>query len=448
MPRLLEAAAVLPAVAGGAPASGAPGGWFPFPVHQRTLANGLKVVVIPFDSPGIVAFYTVVRAGSRNEIEAGHSGFAHFFEHMMFRGTDRYSADRYNDVLKALGADSNAFTTDDWTGYYIIGPSTALETMFDLESDRFRNLKYEEAAFKVEAGAVLGEYRKNFSMPFLALFEKLQDTAYTTHPYKHTTMGFLRDIEDMPNQYDYSLSFFDRFYRPEHCILLVVGDTRPDEAFALAQRYHGGWAPGSFRAEIPPEPPQTGPREATVPWANPTLPYVAEAYHVPAFSTTDPSLPALELVSELLFSESGTLYKELVLDRQWVDRLQGGPEGNRDPGLFSILARVKEPANVEAVTARIREALEEVKRIPVAGDRLADVKSHRRYAFLMSLDTAPSVAGRVAAYLELAGDPAAIDTVEALTAPLTAADLQAVARRVFVPENRTRVVLAPTTEGA
>ncbi|CUT01121.1 M16 family metallopeptidase [Candidatus Kryptonium thompsonii] len=187
---------------------------FPFKINKVVLENGLTVLSVPFDSPGIIAYYTVVRAGSRNEVEPGKTGFAHFFEHMMFRGTEKYPEQVYNDILKRLGADSNAFTTADWTAYHIVASSDALETIIDIESDRFMNLKYTEEQFKTEAGAILGEYNKSASSPFLPLYEKLQDLAFTTHTYKHTTIGFLKDILDMPNQYDYSLQFFDRYYRP------------------------------------------------------------------------------------------------------------------------------------------------------------------------------------------------------------------------------------------
>jgi len=129
---------------------------FPFAVHETTLDNGFKVVAVPYDSPGTVAHLLVVRTGSRDEVEPGHSGFAHFFEHMMFRGTERYSQDAYNDELKSMGADSNAFTSDDRTVYYIVGPAAKLETMMDIESDRFKNLEYTEEGFKKEALAVLG----------------------------------------------------------------------------------------------------------------------------------------------------------------------------------------------------------------------------------------------------------------------------------------------------
>src|SRR5579864_1793923 len=144
---------------------------FPYPVRQTALENGLSVISVPFDSPGIIAYYTAVRAGSRNEVEKGLSGFAHFFEHMMFRGTEKYSQERYNDELKALGANTNAFTTSDWTCYHVTVAASALPKIVELEADRFQNLKYDEPAFQKEARAVLGEYNKNASSPFLVLNE-------------------------------------------------------------------------------------------------------------------------------------------------------------------------------------------------------------------------------------------------------------------------------------
>src|SRR3954469_5063415 len=107
---------------------------FPYPIKSTTLDNGLAVISVPFDSPGIIAYYTVVRTGSRDEVEKGLSGFAHFFEDMMFRGTDRYPQEKYNDVLKSLGANSNAFTTDDWTCYHLTVPAAALAQVVELEA--------------------------------------------------------------------------------------------------------------------------------------------------------------------------------------------------------------------------------------------------------------------------------------------------------------------------
>ena len=202
----------------------ASGDLFPFEVHEKKLANGLTVLVIPTDHPDIVALQIPVRVGSRNEVEEGRSGFAHFFEHMMFRGTDRFSADAYNEVLKRAGADSNAYTTNDFTNYHTTFSKADLGTVLELEADRFMHLKYAAPAFETEARAVLGEYNKNFADPINQLIENQRDTAFAKHTYKHTTMGFIRDIERMPQMFDYSRTFFDRFYRPERTTVIVAGD--------------------------------------------------------------------------------------------------------------------------------------------------------------------------------------------------------------------------------
>jgi zinc protease len=228
----------------------------PYPIHQQKLANGLNVVTVPFDSPGLAAFYIVVRVGSRNEIEDGVTGFAHFFEHMMFRGTDKYPREEYNRVLKMTGAGANANTSLDRTIYHMTGNVDYLEKMFELESDRFMNLNYPEHDFKVEAGAVKGEYTKNFASPYQQLYEKLLSTAFDSHTYKHTTMGFFKDIVDMPNQYQYSLKFFDRYYRPEYSTIVVVGDVKAEKVNMLAEKYFGKWERGEYSVQIPVEPKQ------------------------------------------------------------------------------------------------------------------------------------------------------------------------------------------------
>jgi zinc protease len=348
---------------------------FPFPVDVTTLDNGLKVVAVKFDSPGLVACWTVVRAGSRNEIEPGKSGFAHFFEHMMFRGTDAYPKEKYNAILKELGADHNAFTTDDYTAYHVLAAASGLETIMKIESDRFKNLKYTVEDFKKEAGAVLGEYNKNASNPFQTLNEKMRDTAFSAHTYKHTTIGFLADVKDMPNQYEYSLKFFDRYYRPENCTLLVVGDVDSKKLVALAKKYYGDWKRGTYKVEIPVEPPQREEKKVAVDWPNPTQPYLHIGYHGPAFSDTQVDLPSLDVMTQLLFSEAAPLYQKLVVQEQEVDILTGGNADHRDPYLFEIVARVKKPERVAYVESTISAALEDLKTTPIATDRLDKVKS-------------------------------------------------------------------------
>ncbi len=143
------------------PANAQPEKILPYPIYQHQLDNGLNVVTVPFDSPGLAAFYIVTRVGARNEVEPGVTGFAHFFEHMMFRGTDNYSKEEYSAALKSTGAAANANTTQDRTQYHMTGNADKLEVMFELESDRFMNLNYSEHEFQTEAGAVKGEYTKN-----------------------------------------------------------------------------------------------------------------------------------------------------------------------------------------------------------------------------------------------------------------------------------------------
>ncbi len=307
---------------------------FPYPIQKSVLDNGLTVLSVPFDSPGIIAYYTVVRTGSRNEVEPGLSGFAHFFEHMMFRGTDRYPQDKYNDELKALGADSNAYTNSDGTCYHMTIPATALATVVQIEADRFQNLKYDEPSFQKEARAVLGEYNKSASSPFLKLYETLQNEAYTRHTYKHTTIGFLADIKEMPEHYGYSKVFFDRWYRPENCTIIVTGDVRHEALLSLVKQYYGGWKRGRAQVEVPVEPPQTGPKTAKLTWPLSTLSTLAMGYHIPAADPGNPDFAALSALAQATFSETSPLYQELVLKEQKVVTLQAEAESKREPGTF------------------------------------------------------------------------------------------------------------------
>ena len=421
---------------------------FPFQVAKTTLDNGMRVLAIPYDSPGTVAYYIVIRTGSRDEIEPGHSGFAHFFEHMMFRGTEKYSTDAYNDVLKHMGADSNANTTEDRTAYHIIGPANALETMMDIESDRFKNLKYSEDGFRTEALAVLGEYNKGASNPIQPMFEKMHDLAFEKHTYKHTTIGFVQDVKAMPGYYDYSRQFFNRFYRPENATLLVVGDVQPQRVFDLAKKYFGDWQRGYKPADIPAEPPQKEPKQARIDWPNPTSPYFMAGYHIPAFSAQSVDSAALDLVEQLLFSESAPLYQDLVVKNQWVDFLQGGPSFNRDPSLFTILTRVKSDALVPKVKETIDRYVKQLQTEPVDARRLERIKSHLRYGFALGLDTPGDVAEQATETIAVTGDVDAINQRFAQYQKVTPADIQRLARETFRPQNETLVTLSHRADAA
>jgi zinc protease len=414
---------------------------FPFPIQKTTLGNGLGVMSVPFDSPGIIAYYTVVRTGSRNEVEKGLSGFAHFFEHMMFRGTEKYPQEKYNNVLKSLGADSNAFTTDDWTCYHMTIPASALAKAVEIESDRFQNLKYDEPSFQKEARAVLGEYNKNASSPFLKLEEAMQNNAFTTHTYKHTTLGFLADIKDMPNQYAYSKVFFDRWYRPENCTIVVTGDVKHDELVSLVKAQYGSWARGKASVEIPAEPPQKEPRSAHLTWPLPTLPTLYMGYHMPAGDPSNPDVAALGALEQAVFGETSPLYRELVLKEQKAVMLMADSSPHRDPGLFSIFVRVRKLEDLSSVRQRITEALHRAAGEPIDSSRLEAVKSHLRYSFAGSLRSPDAVARTVSEAIAITGRPESINDLYAAYNRLTPDDLKRVAARYFTRSNETVIIL-------
>ncbi len=364
----------------------------------------------------------------------------------MFRGTETYSTDAYQAVIKQLGADANAFTTDDWTAYHIVASSASLEAIIDIESDRFQNLEYSEDDFRTEAGAILGEYNLNFSNPVALLQERLHDRAYLFHPYKHTTLGLLADIQDMPNHYDYSREFYDRYYRPNNSFIVVVGDFDQAELERLVGQYYAGWEEGDYEPTIPVEPPQTRLRTDEVTWPNPTLPFVMFGYRVPAFSDQSIEMPALDVLSQLLFSETSPLFQELYLEEQVVDALTGGAVDSRDAPLFTITARVTDPARIEYVRQAIVDEIDRMKVEPVDDATLAATKSHMRYQFAMGLDNPGGIARTLSHYLQLTEDAETVNRVYRLYDAVTAADIMHAATVYFAETKRTVVTLVQEAE--
>jgi zinc protease len=229
----------------------------PTPDVVEELANGLKVIIVKTDYPDVVSMNIPVSTGSRNEVEAGKTGFAHFFEHMMFKGTPNYPQAKYDEILKNAGVDNRAYTTDDYTNYYTTFSKEHLKTMLMLEADRFQNLVYSEAQFKTEALTVKGEYLKNTANPIRKLLEASRKIAFTEHTYQHTTMGFFEDIEAMPEQMEYAGTFFERFYKPQNVSIVITGDIDPQETLKWVKQYWGEWQKGHYLADIKQEPKQT-----------------------------------------------------------------------------------------------------------------------------------------------------------------------------------------------
>jgi zinc protease len=419
---------------------------FPFAYQQHDFANGLRLVTVPTDYPNVVALYVVVQTGSRNEIEPGKSGFAHLFEHLMFRGTKEFPPEKYENTLQAAGAASNAYTSDDRTVFHTTFSKEDLETMLRMEADRFQHLDFPQNVFRTETLAVLGEYNKNSSEPTEKLDEVLRDTAFDNHTYKHTVMGFLKDVQDMPNQYEYSKLFFDRYYRPEYTTILVVGDVKPDATQALVEKYWGKWKRGTYKPQITAEPTHKGPRTNHVDWPAPTLPWVNVAYHSPAYTDAAKDSAALDVISFIGFSSSSDLYQRLVIKDQKVDVLEADYPDRVDPYLFEVAARVKNPADMDSVKQQILGTLNGFKDTLVPAERLEKVKRHLRYQFALSLDNSDSIAGTLASYVGLRRTPETINRLYDLYSQLTPEELRQVARKYFVENERTIVTLTGSKE--
>ena len=414
---------------------------FPYEYSQEDLPNGLRLITVPTDYANIVACYIVVQTGSRNEIEPGHTGFAHLFEHLMFRGTANYPPEKYNQTLNRIGASSNASTDDDLTVYHTTFSKEDLDTVMAMEADRFQHLKYAEPEFKTESLAVLGEYNKNSASPFSKLNEVLHDTAYDKHTYKHTTMGFLKDIQDMPNQYDYSLKFFDRYYRPEYTTIIVVGDVKAKAVRAMVDKYWAEWKRGSYKPEIPAEPAQNGPRTAHVDWPSPTLPIVAVAYKGPAYNDATKDTAALDALANLAFSNTSDLYQKLVVQEQKADSLFAGAPGSVDAGLFEISARVKKVEDMNYVSDRILETVKTFQDKPVDAARLDTVRKRLRYQVALSMDNSDTIAQILSYYVALRRTPETMNTLYDQYAKLTPQDIQQAAAKFLVEKSRTIITL-------
>ena len=414
---------------------------FPYKAQKETLPNGLKIIMIPMESPGIVAYYSVVRTGSRDEVEAGKSGFAHFFEHMMFRGTKTYPGPVYDSIVTSIGADANAYTSDDITAYHLNFAKEDLERVIEIEADRFQNLHYEKPAFQTEAGAVYGEYRKSITQPFSLLNEKMQDIAYDIHTYKHTTIGFEADIKAMPEAFDYSKTFFKRFYRPENVVVVICGDIDPATTMTWIKKYYSNWEKGYVAPKVTPEPPQSAERYGEVTYPGKTLPIIDIAYKGDALDATNRNFAAALLMGDLAFGENSDLYKKLVIQEQKVQFIGSSIPPNRDAPLFEIYSQVKSADDIAYVRDEVYKTLESFKTVPVDAVRLDGLKKRNKYSFLMGLDTPDNVAGGLARYVAITGDIDVIDQLYKTADSITPEDIMNAAKKYFVPERRTVVVL-------
>ncbi|TQV87449.1 insulinase family protein [Aliikangiella coralliicola] len=416
---------------------------FNLPYHMETLENGLKVIVVKTDYPDLVSLQIPMQTGSRNEVEPGKSGFAHFFEHMMFKGTKNFPQAEYSKILKNAGVDGNAYTSDDLTNYHISFPKEHLEKMLMLEADRFQNLFYTEAEFRTEALAVKGEYLKNSSSPFRKMFEGIRDLAFKQHTYKHTTMGFLRDIEDMPNQFDYSKTFFKRWYTPQFASVIVVGDVDVNKTVDWVKKYWGVWKTQKTEVSIPKEPPQEKQIYQHLQFEKTPNTYITMAFRGPALDENKKDKPSLDLLSEAYFSESSDLYRDLVIDRQMVQFVGAYFPDRKDPQLLYIYTQLKDEKYAEEVKQAITKTLIRARTELLDEKRLNDIKNNLKYSFARTLDSTDSIASTLASYVHFERDPEFLNRLYRTFAKITPQDIKRYATTYFTDDNLTMVTMSP-----
>jgi zinc protease len=260
-------------------------------------------------------------------------------------------------------------------------------------------------------------------------------------------MGYFKDIVDMPNQYEYSKKFFDRYYRPEYNTILVVGDVTPEQVNALSEKYFGKWERGSYVSVVPEEPEQTETRYTHL--QNGSIPaYFSMSYKGPAFSDSEIDMPALDVLASIVFSNTSDLSKKLLIDEQKIRFIGGGANDSRDPNLFTIQVSMVEKEDMAYVMGEIEKAIAKVKTEDVDAALLERTKSNLKYGFAMGIDTPGAIAQSLSHYIQLTGDPESINRLYALYDKVTVEDIKMVANKYFDPDHLTIATISDDELGA
>ncbi|MEA2462937.1 MAG: zinc protease [Acidobacteriota bacterium] len=434
-------------------AAGADAQFFPYPVQKRTLANGLDVIVIETpEFKDVLSFNTLIMAGSGRENEKGRTGLAHLFEHIIFRH-NHDTPQAYETGIGAMGAFNNAFTWYDITYYHPLTFTSNLEALVPLEASRFRELKYSERVFRTEAGAVYGEYRRSASDPGLRLEEVLGDLMYgPAHGYGHSTIGYLQDVQDMPNAYRSALKFYDDYYRPNNAIVVVAGDVKADRVFQLVEQHFGPWK-AKKTPEQPDPKPINGPKKQHETWESDIPPRVLVSYMTPPYQPGSSEAAAMDVMAQLMAGETSPLYRKLRYDEQvassfGVDNTSTIGVDARPMGAYVTVAKDKYDAQGRALLDRIDrdvasafEGLSTFSSQADSAQRLESIKSQLRYDILSSFNSPSNIAQNFANYYRLNRNPQVLEQVAQAIADLKPADIDAFAKKYFTPKNRVSITL-------
>lgn len=416
----------------------------PGEIRSLVLDNGLKIIVWPDHDIPNVALYTVVRAGGRNEYP-GITGVSHFFEHMMFLGTEDHPSGEFDRIMEAAGGSNNAYTTADITVYQDWMPRSALATIMQLEGDRFENLRIEAEVFDSERQVVYSERRSSIdNNNFRKLYEQVRATAFIAHPYQFPVLGWPSDIESW-TQEDL-VGYYERYYAPNNRTLVVTGDVTPQEIFRLADQ-HLASAPA--HAPPPPvrttEPEQTGTRRIVVE-APAQTPLLQMAFHMGAES--EPESLAVNLLLNLLAGgDSARLHRALVEDEGLLLSVGAYQDQGFDPGLAWIYTTLPPGGDPARVEHRIFEELARIVDDGVTAGELDKVRNILLADFWRDISTIDGKADIVGRYEVFHGDFEKLFELPDRLAAISVADLQAVASAVFRRDNATIGVLLDSHAG-
>lgn len=407
---------------------------------QQTLDNGLRVVILPMPSE-LVALQIWVSVGSRHEVLPGTTGYAHFFEHLMFRGSEAYTAADREAKMLSLSAVDNAWTSSDNTCYHALAPAGSLPALLDLEADRFQRLALTPASVEQESGAVMGEFRKGASSPGSRLYETLYATAFTDHTYHHTTIGLEEDVLAMADGYEAAQGFYDAYYRPERATVVIAGGVDPQAALQLVTERFGDWASPFEEPVLPVEPVQTAPRRVHIDWdGGATQPRLLIGWKGPAFVPGSTDSAALAIVEAMLSSRTAPLRRTLIEEDELAWSMWSEAPYAVDPGLMTVSVRLRDGVGFERIEAEIDAAVAALR--SVDADALAVTKAWARRQLLLSLDSPESWASSLGWYAANGWGPEGIEAhLDAMVA-VTAEDIRRAIDTWIVSEHKTVVTLS------
>jgi zinc protease len=414
-------------------------------VAQRTLSNGLNVLVKEDHRSPVVVSMVWYRAGSMDEV-SGTTGVAHMLEHMMFKGTKNVPVGEFSRTIARAGGRENAFTSRDYTAYYQQLHKSRLPLVLELEADRMVNLSFDGDEFAKELNVVMEERRsRTDDNPHSQLHEQLMAAVYLSHPYRSPIIGWMNDLQNM--QLEDARGWYGKWYAPNNATLVVAGDVQPEEVFKLAEKFFGSIPARTLPArKSPNEPRQAGIRRITVK-AQAELPYLAMTYHAPVLRDVEHDWEpyALFVLSGVLDgSDASRLNRELVRKSRVANSANANYDLiNRGPALFFLDGVPAEGKTVTDVEAALREQIRLLVEQGVSDEELTRVKAQVTASQVYARDSVYYQAMRIG-MLQTIGLP--FDSSDLQVSKLqkvTADQVREVARKYLVDDNLTVAVLDP-----